>query len=398
MEDKNRKIVLVSYQPLTVKIEQDFYLGRAIQEGFEVAYWDLTQVYNKGLKLHDSLDRDYIKKFSTFRELEAAIQQSEKETWFILFMTYEHKLVRLMRMFTVYNRQTVFFARGMQPFPLLHEPFLKKLYHKFKFITNFRYVRNFLGNRRALLVKQKGWIKPHDLAFCAGSEGYNTIGIGAGIDARRATLVPVNAIDYDKMMAIRENETRLLDFKYCVFLDIYLPHHPDLKITKVAQVDPGRYYASLNRFFRTVEEQYKVKVVIAAHPKADYTENPFEGRMTIKYKTAELVKDCEFVLTHHSTSVSFGVLFEKPMLFFYESEINRLYKYSYVPLIATFAAVLNCTVYNIDESEQWEVRPVDKEKYTAYKYKYLTSPETAECLTEDIVMRTFKTVKASQNG
>lgn len=397
--NSNVKMVLVNYQTLTAKIEEDFYIDKALSAGISVEYWDLTRIFNKGLKVHGSLQRDYIKQFNTLAAVQAAVKNSSKDTLFIILMTFEWKIVRLMRIFTVYDRKTAFFARGMLPFPLLHESFLTKLYHKVKLLVDYKYVSNYVSNKAALLAKRLNWIKSHDLLFCAGSEGYHTVGVGAHLDALLGKTVPINSADFDKMKAVSKRAERTLDFRYAVFLDIYLPYHPDLAIIKADRVDADPYYTALNRFFNTVEEQYDVKVVIAAHPKADYSSNPFDGRLIVKAQTAELVMYSEFVIAHHSTSISFAVLFEKPLIFIYDNEMQRAYEHSIVPLIASFSEVLNASVYNISDGQvRWELKPVNKDRYNDYKYKYLTSPETEHTFTEDVVVETIRSIKAGNNG
>jgi hypothetical protein len=73
-------------------------------------------------------------------------------------------------------------------------------------------------------------------------------------------------------------KTRPVEGSFAVFLDINLPYHTDLKIVGWPTIEPHEYYASLNRFFDLLEERFGIKIVIAAHPKANYGREIFQGR------------------------------------------------------------------------------------------------------------------------
>ena len=78
----------------------------------------------------------------------------------------------------------------------------------------------------------------------------------------------INYFDYDDFLSTKFSQ-RIIPEKYCVFHDEYLPHHPDFSMLGINTVDEKLYYKDLNIFFNLIEETYKVKVVIAAHPKAE---------------------------------------------------------------------------------------------------------------------------------
>ena len=132
-------------------------------------------------------------------------------------------------------------------------------------------------------------------------------------------------------------------------------------------------------------------MIISASPKSNYTKNPFGGRKIIKGRTVELVKDCNFSLVVASTSVSYPILFEKPIVFFSTNDIANNYG-SYKVLPQYWAKILNCNYYRIDDlvkSSVIKINRVDKQSYTEYKYNYLTTKESECKLTKDIVIEYF---------
>lgn len=105
-------------------------------------------------------------------------------------------------------------------------------------------------------------------------------------------IIPINIVDYDHYIKQKSINKRIVIDAYAVFLDINLPYQSDLKLIGLPAINPIEYYASLNRFFRMLEEKFAIKIVIAAHPKTDCSTVNFPGRTVYFGKTAELSKKC----------------------------------------------------------------------------------------------------------
>ena len=124
-----------------------------------------------------------------------------------------------------------------------------------------------------------------------------------------------------------------------------------------------------------LKNQFDIDIVIAAHPKSSYSSNPFNGREIFVNRTCDLVKDCEFVVAHTSTSVHFAVLFEKPVIFTYTNDIRKLSKGYFFNSLKLNADILNAAFYNMDEVREHEVLfpRINLKKYRKYKYDYFVS-------------------------
>jgi hypothetical protein len=135
--------------------------------------------------------------------------------------------------------------------------------------------------------------------------------------------------------------------------------------------------------------------VIAAHPKSTYDSNPFNGRDVYRHVTRELTKECSFAISSISTSISFVVAYSKPVLIVYSNEIKKKYKYGLYNEILSLARELNCGIYNMDSCDGHEVtiNAVDGVRYNRYKYSYLTSVESQNRLSVDIVLAHFGAMK-----
>ncbi len=131
-------------------------------------------------------------------------------------------------------------------------------------------------------------------------------------------IIWTHSHDYETYLKINKNLLEEHQKKYFVFLDVFNPFAPEyLALHLDPVVSANEYYQKLRHFFDLIEHEYNVKVIIAAHPRSDYEHHPdyFGGRKVIRRRTAELVKEAEGVICEGSTSVGFGVLYKKPILF-----------------------------------------------------------------------------------
>jgi hypothetical protein len=392
------KIVILTYQPVTKKNRIDFFIDKFIEKGFLIEFWVLTNIFHPELINKTDFKEEDTYQLNSWTELENQLRNENViSTVFFPHITYEWKVVRLFRILTKYKCKTFFIARGMLAFPNVEKPLLFRIILKLNIFFNIHTVRLYLNNLRAFLLKKMNYVKNYDIVFSAGKLGYMTLGIGHAIEYKRSKIVRINSSDYDQYQKIlKDDGNHVNETSYCVFLDEYLPYHPDFKIMGLNTVLPEPYYKSLNQFFSRVESLYNVKVIVAGHPKAQYSINPFDGRDICFFETAKLVRGASLVLAHMSTSVSFAVLFNKPVLFFFNNEIQRAFGKARVDIIKHIAYVLSSQAVNVDNLNDCKLKQVknlsrvNSEKYDDYKYQYLTSVETAESDTADIIINELR--------
>jgi hypothetical protein len=205
-------------------------------------------------------------------------------------------------------------------------------------------------------------------------------------------IVTIHTHDYDLFMAER-NKPIEEQSKTVVFLDQYIPFHPDyLYINKSPDIAGGNYYKSLCKFFELLENNYGIEIIIAAHPRSHYDKMPdiFEGRKTIKGRTIELIHQSKFVILHYTTAINMAVLFNKPMLFITTNDIERS---SLGSFIRTFTSLFNKTPINIDKPLliNWEKELfVNKEAYQQYINDYIKMPGSPDIPFWEIVAERLK--------
>lgn len=395
-----RKIVLIMCQPISWKIITDFYINEIISEGIGFEYWDISQLLFK--RKYDVTDNSDFKEYlcSSFEHIDSLKRRLQdldlSETVFIPQITYDWKSYKFFKTISQANCHCFFFARGALPAykakrsaPNIVGLFNYKLPAKIclKLIQKIK-------NSYLLAQREKGVVKSFDVLFTAGKNGTDVIGVGNHIDNQNSKIVPINYFDFDTFLSDSKDEI-FPRSKYCVFLDEYFIGHPDFKALGLPLVDANAYFGTLNDFFDFIEKEFGVEVIIATHPKSGYKENPFNGRKTVKFTTAQLVKHSEFVICHMSTAISFAILNEKPLLFVSCSAIkSKMPQYDFY--IRFFASYLNSAfIYltdKISSKEKIQLK-IDREAYKQYAYNFLTHKSTEQTTTREIFLHFLRSYK-----
>lgn len=374
-----RKVIYVSYVRLTENVARDRYVDHLIEKGAKVEYWDLVPLLFGELNDGGSKAANYLRTPRTYDEIEAMLRLPENEdAYYVMLIHYEGRFARLFRLLSKYDCRMLSMSWGALPIRgrggRLRQSFSAL------FTSPLRLLEKALNKVRAAAYRKLNLIKPFDIVFAAGQ-------VLMASKHHAVKVVPINLADYDHYMRVKFEECRIVEGHYAVFLDVFLPGHPDLKVVGRAAVNPQAYYASLNRFFLLLEVKYGVKVVVAAHPKADYSNNPFQGRDIYRDLTAKLVKDADFVVSHHSTSISYAVLNHKPIVFVYTDEMVSLYGDTVVDYLLYFADYLDAAIYNIDTitlDAPVVIGDANLERYEGYKYNFLITKSSEHATTQDI--------------
>jgi hypothetical protein len=166
-----------------------------------------------------------------------------------------------------------------------------------------------------------------------------------------------------------------------VYLDIGFPGFPsDFSLEKVlTNVNSDNWYSALSNFFELVERFLGNTVKISAHPKhygRDHTRF-FGSRIVLCGNSVLEVRNSELVISTISTSVSYAVSFQKPLILVISDEIINDKNAYLSESIKIMAAETGARIFNIDreytEQDLREAMVIDHAKYESYKRKYLTS-------------------------
>jgi hypothetical protein len=210
--------------------------------------------------------------------------------------------------------------------------------------------------------------------------GANTVNYSRFVKNNETKLIKAHSFDYDRFLEENQiiRKTKPKNHAYAVFLDELVPHHPDYLVSNLKlYCDADTYYASLNWFFKEFEDFYGLKILIAAHPRYNYKiiGNPFDNRSIILGQTVSLVRNARMVLAHSSTSISFAVLYKKPLLFLIHKDYSHLFKFAITHLARQFEKSpfdISSDKFNFDV----DIFKVDEEIYVDYKEKYIKEFQT----------------------
>jgi hypothetical protein len=364
----SRKVIYVSWIPLTEKVSRDWFIDYLISKEIAVEFWDVSYFFRGELNQAGTLSPSYSHTFKSYNEVKTKLKSKENsDALFVMLISYDGRRAFFYRLFSKYSCRMLYIRWGVMPVTYIakHHKILSRLDNPFKLIADIFYII------KAKFYQKLKLVKPFEIVFAAGqscmSDNYCT------------KMVPINLCDFDNhKILINSRLGRLVKEKYAVYLDTFLPFQSDLKVDNRPVVTPDLFYSSLNHFFQLIEKKYKVKVVIAAHPKSDYKTDVFNGRQILYGHTPRLVKDSEYVITEMSTAVSYAVINRKPLFFIYNDEMNVIYKDSVVHEIKSIAKSLGEPVYNSDsikECSQIKDPKINKDLYNLFKYLYLTSPD-----------------------
>ena len=330
--DKIHIIIMVP-SPLTQRWLINFCIDRLAQE-YVLEYWDCSAICAIKLNAEEIVNREYVRTIKTLTDMELSLRLLPKDTIMISHIHLEADNYKVHKLITKYNKYRVYFnfwSNSVNNLDLVPKESqickennllfnnkksvikeIKNKLYKFRPILYIcKYIR-FKGDGRF-----KHWVSL-DRQMHLAQKNLALYNYEFVIDVLPHTQFSINHPDYEKYLIASRNELEpLLKTNYIVFLDSYFPFHPHLKIENPninfeKLVEP--YFNSLNSFFDKIEEQYKCEVVISAHPSAKALEhNPFHDRKVFYNKSAELIKDCVGVCMHASYSVSYPILFDKPI-------------------------------------------------------------------------------------
>ena len=149
-------------------------------------------------------------------------------------------------------------------------PFKKTLFQKI-----YSSIYTLLDKKRILLkIRYSSYKKKNTFhvtnAFICGQKGLKHNSIGP-----RTRIIKSHSNEYDIHLKYKANKrfANITKSDYSVFLDQYLPFHTDAKIFKKlnSKVSEEKYFPALNNFFSLFEKNTKTRIIIAAHPKSDYS-------------------------------------------------------------------------------------------------------------------------------
>lgn len=311
------------------------------------------------------------------------IRGLSSDTFVMNFVDYSLKTCPLYRSIAASGAYYAVLVANSLPFAIPRSKMLSQNLRKFGPKTTVRKLMNYLF---FYLPPRWAGIRPADLILAGGEK---TLQFRRRYPTdRNSEVLWVHATDYD--IYLKEKDVPSAERPIAVFLDEYLPFHPDIQTLEVPfSIDPDKYHQLLNKFFDTVERKLGLKVVIAAHPRSRYDGDYFEGRECAKGRTIKLIKESRLVLAHFSAALNFANLFCKPVIFPSSPDLDK----SYVgPFIRTMANWFGKKPVFMDEDEiDWDRElKVSIDYYEEYRRAYIKTNHSEELPFWQIVANRLK--------
>jgi hypothetical protein len=386
-----KDILFIRLTGLTVRSKKLLYIDELLNAGFKVEYWNVGYCFFSTIPtipLNEIVNSDYHIKINTFDELLNKLQKLQIGNTIINISHLIPGIGRYRVFYSLVNKYkylTFYFTQD--PTRFYDEKSRWEILFQSDFKDKIRKIKSFLKNRIKYLFS-----KPLGPAF-----SYD-IFIGSNPPANCTRRVFINCRDYN---AYRMNShlPDLIKVRYAVFLDEYFPLHPEISLIYGIGCDEeavNRYLNLMCTFFKIIERQFGVQVVIAAHPSSKYTEADYGGRVVIKDKTNQLVQHAEFVISPGSTAVSFAILRHCPVLYCYTNDEKKMFFNEF--LIHKMESRYLRTPFV--QVEQYVANPdlplpkpyIDYDACEKCKYTHLTRPEIENKDNKDIIIEFFKSL------
>lgn len=366
------KILFFIAYPLDQRDYKRFGIDILKKNGFDVEIWDLTQILRpqviNSVKISKLSNPEHYYYFSSWHDVKFEMQKLSLNCLIVNLIPYNYKSYFFYRILS--NIQVPYSVLMSNAIPGIMKKvnILNKLKNASLYdILNALFIRippHLMGIRPATVI-------------LAGGE--KSVDRNYPID-EKTEILWIHTLDYDIFLGMCQDNAKT-DASMGIFLDQYLPFHPDYVCMGVPPTcTSNNYYPKLNEFFDFMEHKYGSHIVIAAHPRSNYDDHPdyFEGRPVVKGKTVELIKKSGFVIAHGSTSINFAVLFNKPIIFIRTNELDEDRS---TPSVQSMPYYLGKKLINIDDSIEIDLEKellVDKNAYVEYKNSYIKKSDSID--------------------
>ena len=300
------KIIFLTNIPFIRQHRIDMYID-VIEKAYDVELWDLSAIYGQKEKVKE-LEKNCLKILS-LNEFEGKLK-AEKASSNIVVIT-NILLQKLRRIYDcihvleipIVNINKEAFASWMSFAGSVG------LFGKIRFLSFLKALCYYMPFTRRLFNLYRYRYVKYDYMLSS----YNFY------PEESKNFVRIHHVKYDEAVAA-VNQEPCVDGNYILFIDASLADHP-MYINHPRKVNREYYLKQLNRYFSMLEEKYKMKVVISAHPKSMYKKDDFKGREIIMYKTPNLVFHAKYVVSHYSTSLFDVILQNKPFKVMYSYDL-----------------------------------------------------------------------------
>ena len=278
-----RKIIYIHPSQLSERWEKYYCLDNLYKK-FDIEYWDCSSIAYPSFIVNSPLEREYLVVVNDEASLDYNLRRIPDDSLLVIDLHRNKENLHLFKRISKYFNNRIFINFFSNTLKSYDNKYIAKI-------------------KECNISDAIAYFKIKRLFKC-----YT-------LSSLRGALYRINHPDYEDYLRNADTPS-VIKYPYIVYIDNYFPLHPEVKqreprLNIIEIIEP--FYQSINSFFRTIETKYNCKVVVAAHPSSHYEINPFEGREIIYNQTCNLIKHSRSVCMHSSNSLSFVMLYNKPL-------------------------------------------------------------------------------------
>ena len=347
-----KKIIHLSIIPLSDTLQSTLLITEFQKRGIEVEYFDISNIIGFNHSGRNKADYKF-ERISSLLNYLNDLNRSE-----VLVNIQLHYEYRFHKFFTEVKKTGVFtsiFCIGFMP---THKPSYLRRLLKDLFLRPSRY---------------------YDLVFYDSEKGFQKYKhVSHKIRCRNMIT--------DQFVKSQKISNAAVNSKTAVFIDQFIPFHPDLKFRNVSVLSPDMYFENVNKTLTSIRELgYDIK--IAKHPKADERVSLYFPEFeVIANCTSDLISSASLVLAHFSTAVGLAILHEKKILIL---NCGRMQGVDLEKFISPFEEQLSQPpIYIGSKITQAEIQSITDAKSTPYSKNYLQDQFDTRVFFENLKLAT----------
>jgi hypothetical protein len=372
-----KRIVIIVKRPLAKRDMERFGIDIALARGFSVTVFDLGEMLHPNLDNTAQFSPDFsdleIRRLSHRRQLPELARIARKADLVVAGISSSGLSRLVLPVFYALGKaEAPYLVMAPQPIPFT-APSVQtgRLGALIRRLQSFDPLTSLLTRMppRLLGIHHAAHIVHGSLAAAAIRN--NLVGPGTKV-------IPAHSWDYDTLLRTAPSG-EATDLPQAVYLDQYLPFHPDAIAMGYRAPDPALHYRQLESRFRRIETEYGLEVVVAAHPRADYSDKPFAypGRRVLFGRTAELVAQSRLTLGYVSTALGIAAALNKPIALFASRDMLNCHP-MYPIAINSIARALGTPARSQDDPESVPLAGLlnhDRDAYAAFVARYMRHPD-----------------------
>lgn len=355
-----KKIIVVGLLPLNEAYKKRLFMYEFEKNKIEYEYWSLYYIFYKNEPvIYNRIIQKNEKIFKTKIELLNEIDKISIDSIFVKEGGIEKEIIDFYLKVFQKKIKIIFLKWGCTP-QIDGKDLLKK---RLKKLLNIKKV--ILHIRFLLKCQKLNWLSKYNekniKILYAGIKFKD--GILKNKKIEKIAVMSEELENYLKINDIEKEENQI------VFLDQDLPNHPDFDILGEKKINSKKYYKQLNNFFDYIEKIFSAKIIIAAHPKSNYSLETFNGRKIVKNQTATEIKKSKLILASYSTTIGLGTIENKAIILIENNDFSEFMKSK----VKKIAEVLDIIIINMDVFAYKNIPKlrINKEKYQKYYNEYL---------------------------